>query len=381
MKENWLEIFDILSSCINNKVTESTYQKEIENCFKILGWRKTNKTLQSQMTIPIGNNNYIRPDIILQKENEKGNIIPIIAVEIKRPDNIKNGRQELQLFSYMRQLRLSFGLYIGEKIQLFYDAMDKKENPIANPISVLTVDIKDTDNNGEIFCELFSYDQCNSEKIESYCKESLKREQEYIRLQDRISDFMLHAEKNIKELIKNGLVSEGFTGESIDKELSKIDILVNRKTSETKMPQTIQHSVNITSKQIPDSCSSQTRDTTKFSFDGGITYYNKRKFVLEIIKDYIHTHSQITFDELERVFYPEIHSKSRGVIKRYTDVQQMIEKSQDTKKRYFLDESDIISLSDGTRIVVNNQWGDKFSNFLSAIKDIYTVESDSDYNI
>lgn len=357
MKENWLEIFDILSSCINNKVTESTYQKEIENCFKILGWRKTNKTLQSQMTIPIGNNNYIRPDIILQKENEKGNIIPIIAVEIKRPDNIKNGRQELQLFSYMRQLRLSFGLYIGEKIQLFYDAMDKKENPIANPISVLTVDIKDTDNNGEIFCELFSYDQCNSEKIESYCKESLKREQEYIRLQDRISDFMLHAEKNIKELIKNRLVSEGFTGESIDKELSKIDILVNRKTSETKMPQTIQHSVNITSKQIPDSCSSQTRDTTKFSFDGGITYYNKRKFVLEIIKDYIHTHSQITFDELERVFYPEIHSKSRGVIKRYTDVQQMIEKSQDTKKRYFLDESDIISLSDGTRIVVNNQWG------------------------
>lgn len=378
MKENWLEIFDILSSCINNKVTESTYQKEIENCFKILGWRKTNKTLQSQMTIPIGNNNYIRPDIILQKENEKGNIIPIIAVEIKRPDNIKSERQELQLFSYMRQLRLSFGLYIGEKIQLFYDAMDKKENPIASPISVLTVDITDTDDNGEIFCELFSYDQCNSEKIESYCKESLKREQEYIRLQDRISDFMLHAEKNIKELIKNRLVSEGFTGECIDKELSRIDILANRKISEIKMPQTIQHSVNITSKQIPDGCNSQTRDTTKFSFDGGITYYNKRKFVLEIIKDYIHTHSKITFDELERVFYPEIHSKSRGVIKRYTDVQQMIEKSQDTKKRYFLDESDIISLSDGTRIVVNNQWGDKFSNFLSAIKDIYTVESDSD---
>ena len=381
MKENWLEIFDILSSCINNKVTESTYQKEIENCFKILGWRKTNKTLQSQMTIPIGNNNYIRPDIILQKENEKGNIIPIIAVEIKRPDNIKSERQELQLFSYMRQLRLSFGLYIGEKIQLFYDAMDKKENPIASPISVLTVDITDTDDNGEIFCELFSYDQCNSEKIESYCKESLKREQEYIRLQDRISDFMLHAEKNIKELIKNRLVSEGFTGECIDKELSRIDILANRKISEIKMPQTIQHSVNITSKQIPNSCNSQTRDTTKFSFDGGITYYNKRKFVLEIIKDYIHTHSKITFDELERVFYPEIHSKSRGVIKRYTDVQQMIEKSQDTKKRYFLDKSDIISLSDGTRIVVNNQWGDKFSNFLSAIKDIYTVESDSDYNI
>lgn len=117
MKENWLEIYDILSYCINNGVMESTYQREIENCFKILGWRKTNSTLQSQVTIPIGSNNFIRPDIVLQKENDNGNIVPVIAVEIKRPDNIRSERQELQLFSYMRQLRLNFGLYIGEKIQ------------------------------------------------------------------------------------------------------------------------------------------------------------------------------------------------------------------------------------------------------------------------
>ena len=47
MKENWLEIYDILSYCINNGVTESTYQREIENCFKILGWRKTNNTYRT----------------------------------------------------------------------------------------------------------------------------------------------------------------------------------------------------------------------------------------------------------------------------------------------------------------------------------------------
>ena len=89
MKDNWLEIYDILSYCINNGVMESAYQREIENCFKILGWRKTNSTLQSQVTIPIGSNNFIRPDIVLQKENENGNIVPVIAVEIKRPDNIR----------------------------------------------------------------------------------------------------------------------------------------------------------------------------------------------------------------------------------------------------------------------------------------------------
>lgn len=380
MKENWLEIYDILSYCISNVVMESTYQREIENCFKILGWRKTNGTLQSQITIPIGSNNFIRPDIVLQKENENGTCVPLIAVEIKRPDNIKSERQELQLFSYMRQLRLNFGLYIGEKIQLFYDAQDNKENPIATPVPVLTVNIKDTDNNGEIFCELFTYSSCSADRIESFCKDSLKRKQEYTRLKERISDFVLDAEENIKELIKNMLLTEGFTEERIDKELSKIDIHVNSRTVESKIQQPARQPEATATSHIADSNSPQTRDTTRFSFDGGIHYYNKRKFVLEIIKHYINTHPGITFEELEKVFYPEIYNRNRGVIKRLTDVQKMISQSEDVKKRYFLD-SDIITLSDGTQIAVNNQWGTRFPNFLAAINGIYTVVSNNDYKV
>ena len=360
---------------------ESTYQREIENCFKILGWRKTNSTLQSQVTIPIGSNHFIRPDIVLQKENENGNIVPIIAVEIKRPDNIKSERQELQLFSYMRQLRLNFGLYIGEKIQLYYDTQDNKENPLVPPMPVMTVNIKDTDNNGEVFCNLFAYEQCSSEKMESYCKELLKRKQEYTRFKERMSDFMQEAEENVKELIKNMLLSEGFTEERIDKELTKIDIQVNIKTSEIKTQQAIQYPVSVTKKHISKNNNTHKRDRTQFSFDGGVKYYNKRKFVLEIIKDYIQRHPEITFNDMEKVFYPEIHSRSRGVIKRYEEVQQMIKESEDIKTRYFLDAGEIITLSDGTQIAVNNQWGTRFPYFLNAIKDIYTVISNSEYKV
>ena len=184
---------------------------------------------------------------------------------------------------------------------------------------------------------------------------------------------MQEAEENVKELIKNMLLSEGFTEERIDKELTKIDIQVNIKTSEIKTRQAIQNPVSVIEEHKPESNSSQTRDTTRFSFDGGAKYYNKRKFVLEIIKDYIQKHPGITFNEMEKVFYPEIHSRSRGVIKRYEEVQQMIKKSEDIKKRYFLDAGEIITLSDGTKIVVNNQWGTRFPYFLNAIKDIYTV--------
>lgn len=40
--------------------------------------------------------------------------------------------------SYMRQLKLNVGLYIGEKIQLYYDIPNDGENPIC----VFTAEIK-----------------------------------------------------------------------------------------------------------------------------------------------------------------------------------------------------------------------------------------------
>ena len=69
MKDNWYEIVETLQPCIANNTIESEYQKKIEGCLKILGWKSSNKTMQSQIDIRIGNNNSIRPDIVLYKNN------------------------------------------------------------------------------------------------------------------------------------------------------------------------------------------------------------------------------------------------------------------------------------------------------------------------
>ena len=61
----------------------------------------------------------------------------------------------------MRQLKLNVGLYIGEKIQLYYDIPNDGENPIC----VFTAEIKKEDTNGSIICDLLSYDKFNLEKI------------------------------------------------------------------------------------------------------------------------------------------------------------------------------------------------------------------------
>ena len=115
MNENWPEIVETLIPYFETNSVEGDYQREIENCLKFLGWKKTNGTMVSQYTLPIGNSNSIRPDIVLWRKNEHDTQSPVLPIEIKRPSNIQNERQENQLMSYMRQLKLNVGLYIGER--------------------------------------------------------------------------------------------------------------------------------------------------------------------------------------------------------------------------------------------------------------------------
>ena len=63
MNENWPEIVETLIPYFETNSVEGDYQREIENCLKFLGWKKTNGTMVSQYTLPIGNSNSIRPDI------------------------------------------------------------------------------------------------------------------------------------------------------------------------------------------------------------------------------------------------------------------------------------------------------------------------------
>lgn len=109
MTDNWREIVETLQSAREkHSITEQEYQDRIETCLKILGWRTSNGTMRSQYVINIGSNKSIRPDIVLFKNEQ-----PVLPIEIKRPTNLCNQRQAEQLISYMRQLRLNVGLFIG----------------------------------------------------------------------------------------------------------------------------------------------------------------------------------------------------------------------------------------------------------------------------
>lgn len=208
MNENWPEIVETLIPYFETNSVEGDYQREIENCLKFLGWKKTNGTMVSQYTLPIGNSNSIRPDIVLWRKNEHDTQSPVLPIEIKRPSNIQNERQENQLMSYMRQLKLNVGLYIGEKIQLYYDIPNDGENPIC----VFTAEFKKEDVNGSIICDLLTYDKFNLEKIETFCNEQYKKIQARNNLHRRVSEFLSEGNgvKNMISLLKDKFTAEGF---------------------------------------------------------------------------------------------------------------------------------------------------------------------------
>lgn len=364
MNDNWIEIVETLQPYVRCNSTEPKYQQEIENCLKFLGWRSSNKTMQSQVTINIGHKNSIRPDIVLYK-----NDIPVLPIEIKRPNNICNMKQESQLMSYMRQLRLNIGLYIGENIQLYYD----NPNDFDSPVCVFKVEFRKDDTNGDIFCEMFSCGKFDTTSLEYFCKERYNQIIARNNLQQRLNEFLFsgNATKNIITLIKEKFTKEGFEDEVLNAELSKLDINVNKKEN---------HNLS----QVIVTSSSPLEDTDKdqdayFSFDG-IKFHCKRRFVLELIKHYVQNNPNVSFEELEIQFPAELHRKSLGVVRTLSSVNDRIISQPDLRKRYFLKENEIITLSDGTKVVVNNQWGTLFTKFLEKAKSLYHVTSRVDKN-
>lgn len=117
------------------------------------------------------------------------------------------------------------------------------------------------------------------------------------------------------------------------------------------------------------------RERTKYAIDGG-TPLNKRRFVLEVVRKYVDAHPGITLDELERVFPSRLsNSPLNGVVRTYESVVNRIKTQPDLQKRFLLEPEELITLSDGTKVTIYNQWGRAFSQFLQVAQQLHKVES------
>lgn len=370
MNEIWPEIVEALLPYFASDVAESTYQEKIEECLRYLGWKKTNGTMQSQYVLPIGNNNTVRPDIVLFKPNIES---PMLPIEVKRPSNVQCERQVTQLMTYVRQLNLKVGLYVGEKIQLYYNSDN------GDFTNVFTAKIQREDANGSVLCNLLAFSDFDLDKLEDFCKAQYQQIQARDNLHRRITEFFSESDavQNVLSLLKDKFVAEGFDVKAVEEEFTHLNIVIsyrNDNVAPLQQMEPIQTHADVLHQATH---TKSTRDYTKFSFNGS-AFYNKREFVLEVIRHYVREHPNITYSDLQKQFPDELH-KSFGVVRLMSDISQKMVLRPDLKKRYFLKPEEIIVLSGRTQVVVTNQWGTYFPNFLKVAKTLYDIKSDAPY--
>lgn len=162
MENKWKEICYLMK--INKASSEDLFQSEIVNIFEKLGWSRFNKEIEEKRKISIGSANSLKPDIIV-----KNNTNDLFVVELKKPTARYTDRNDSQLFSYLRQLKLNIGLLINDRIHVFYEDGNCKV-----PVEIMNIEFNENAEDGLKFIELFSRQTYNQEFLLNYCKNQLK---------------------------------------------------------------------------------------------------------------------------------------------------------------------------------------------------------------
>ena len=234
--DKWNEICFLLSENVQKDISENSFEQNVILALIVLEWKEYLGDFEIRPSFQIGASNKITPDFVIKsKEKQK-----LFVIEIKQPNIPLNSRFQQQLFSYMRQLKLEYGILIGQGIQIFYDGDLAKQD---DPVLLDTIKFERNSEKGEKFVELFSKESFDSNLLKEYTVQSLKkinRKEDFKTLTNKIltEDF----KKNIFGLLKQELINE-YDGELIDSVLNELEI-------EIKSKNRIEENYPVQSKQI-----------------------------------------------------------------------------------------------------------------------------------
>lgn len=164
MIEKWNYFVYDLCEAKKKDVDEDSFHTLIETQLQHLGWAKFKGEICHKPNIHIGNNNRIEPDILIKREGEDE-----FVIEVKRPSHKQSKKDVDQLLSYMRLLKLSVGIYLGEHIEIFYDMPSSKE-----AISIMKVPLEIDNKLGARFIDKFLKDNFSREAIADFCEQRIQ---------------------------------------------------------------------------------------------------------------------------------------------------------------------------------------------------------------
>lgn len=230
MGDLWKSFAYNLIELKKKNVEESAFHLAIENQLQLLGWTKYDGEINHKLEVPIGNHGFIQPDITIGKKPDWK-----FVIEVKKPSHKQQPKDIAQLTSYMRQLKLNVGLYMGEDIEIFYDTTTTQ----GSARSVYSVEFKlDRNKRGEKFVELFNKENFTKELLSRFCDDCIKTQEKEDSLERLKAYLISDGELEIKNYVLAGLqdkYSEQFSSEDIAEMLKNLSFSATEITSKTRV--------------------------------------------------------------------------------------------------------------------------------------------------
>lgn len=362
MYDNWSEIIEIMKPVLGFNRSRTEIKMALGSCLRTLGWRTSTGSMKSDYKTGTG----ITIDIVLGNKKEDGAFhaaLPILICSEESANDILDKATKV-----MAEINAKIAIVVGKSFDLLFCNADTNK---AIQVGQICFDLDNDE--GIKFSSLLSARDFNEDNLVTYFESLFNSKLPSMKL-DAIINEIIEDKTKAEEVLRLYLGFEGFEGEIVDKALQDVGIEIFYKSQKP-----------LESEQKPlESQSSQLvktgHDNTRFSLNGG-SFLPKRNFVHSVVAQYIKDNPRVTLDELETRFPSELASKVRGVVRTLTQVKSWASQNgPDILTRYCTKENEILSLYDGTEIVVNSQWGSKnLPRFLAVAKKIYNVTSDAPY--
>ena len=229
MQETWKRFVYPLIEDKKLDVEEEPYHRHIENQLMLLGWEPWKGEVIHKQSLRIGNRNRMEPEILIARDNEYQ-----FVIEVKRPGNTQIKEEITQLESYMRQLKLDVGIYIGEHIEVFYD------KPNSNHVlSVFKLAIELDEKRGSRFVDLFSKENFSKESIVDFCEERIQEIQRQNSLNKIKENLIAEAQTQIAESLKPYLLDKYGGSFSEDEILGMLATMHFTASADGRLPEQI----------------------------------------------------------------------------------------------------------------------------------------------
>lgn len=198
MIEKWNYFVYDLCEAKKKDVDEDSFHTLIETQLQHLGWAKFKGEICHKPNIHIGNSNRIEPDILIKRDSEDE-----FVIEVKRPSHKQSKKDVEQLLSYMRLLKLSVGIYMGEHIEIFYDMPSSKE-----AVSIMKVPLEIDNKLGAKFIDKFLKDNFSRDAIVEFCEERIQEIQRQNSLNEIKESLIADAQIQITESLRPYLMDK-----------------------------------------------------------------------------------------------------------------------------------------------------------------------------